>query len=261
MTIKTAQSIAIASILLVAATLCISLFNLDMVVADIFFVPGQGFTLANNQPWRALYAFGEYPGLFLAIAAALAVIATYRWPGYRAWRKPCLFLALLYLLGPGLVVNALLKDHWGRPRPVDTAYFGGTQPFHQPWIPEYGSGGKSFPSGHASVAFFLIGPYFFLRYRQRKAALIWLSSGSVYGGLVGAARLVQGGHFLSDIVWSGGLVALTGLVLADIMRLNAKPTVAIVSQPDVVPLNVLPQTTLVPVHHQTPQTRMVKPTR
>jgi membrane-associated PAP2 superfamily phosphatase len=31
---------------------------------------------------------------------------------------------------------------------------------------------------------------------------------------MGYARLAQGGHFLSDILWSWGIVWLTGLILA-----------------------------------------------
>lgn len=261
MTLKAAQATLVASFLLVAATLFIALFDLDMVVADLFFVPGQGFAFAHNQPWRVLYAIGEYPGLVMAIGAALLGIATYWQPMYRRWRKPCLFLVLLYLIGPGLVVNAMLKDHWGRARPIDITHFGGTQSFHQPWVPDQGSGGKSFPSGHASVAFYLIGPYFILRHRQRKAALMCLATGSAYGTLIGVTRIVQGGHYLSDVVWSGGLVALTGIVLADLMQLDAEPSMTIVPQPDLMPLTVLPQATLVAVRQEDSQNRIAKPSK
>ena len=232
-TVKTCLRIAA---LLVASTLLIAIFNADLTLSRLFYTPGQGFLLASAQPWRALYKFGEYPGLLLAIAAALAVAATFRWPGYRAWRKPCLFLALLYLLGPGLMINAVLKDHWGRARPVDITRFGGNQVFLQPWVPSPHHEGKSFPSGHASVAFFLIGPYFILRQRRPAAAFAWLAAGSAYGSLVGLARVIQGGHFLSDVLWSGGLVVLTGIVLADLLHLDKQPALSLLPEPDTVSL-------------------------
>ena len=32
-------------------------------------------------------------------------------------------------LGPGLMVNTIFKDHWGRPRPVMLEVFSSAQPF------------------------------------------------------------------------------------------------------------------------------------
>src|SRR6476619_7728679 len=37
------------------------------------------------------------------------------------------FLISTMILAPGLLVNVLLKDHWGRPRPIDVTQFGGNQ--------------------------------------------------------------------------------------------------------------------------------------
>ncbi len=45
------------------------------------------------------------------------------------YRLACSFLALLYILGPGVLVNLLFKEHWGRPRPVNIVEFGGTQQY------------------------------------------------------------------------------------------------------------------------------------
>jgi membrane-associated PAP2 superfamily phosphatase len=41
-----------------------------------------------------------------------------------------------------------------------------------------------------------------------------LWGGLVYGCIMGMARIIQGGHFLSDVLWSAGFVYLTALVLA-----------------------------------------------
>ena len=52
---------------------------------------------------------------------------------YLPWRlptlpgRPVLCLTLSLIVGPGILVNLILKDHWGRPRPVHVTMFGGTQ--------------------------------------------------------------------------------------------------------------------------------------
>ena len=43
--------------------------------------------------------------------------------------RAVLFLMATLALGPGLLVNVILKDHWGRPRPIDVTQFGGEQHF------------------------------------------------------------------------------------------------------------------------------------
>ncbi len=207
-------------VVLVAATLVIALFNLDQTVSALAYTQGQGFTLGNSQPWRTLYAFGEYPALLLFGAALLTLMAGLVLPRFRAWRNPCLFLVLLYLIGPGLLVNVVFKDHWGRARPVETTLFGGNQPFTHPWQKRPSSDNKSFPSGHAAVAFYMIGPYFVLRQRKNTAARLWLIMGNGYGVAVSAARIVQGGHFFSDTLWSCGIVYMTATILAGLMQLN-----------------------------------------
>jgi membrane-associated PAP2 superfamily phosphatase len=47
-----------------------------------------------------------------------------------------------------------------------------------------------------------------------------LWGGLVYGCIMGMARIIQGGHFLSDVLWSAGFVYLTALVLADLLQLD-----------------------------------------
>ena len=144
----------------------------------------------------------------------------------KLYRKQALFLVLLLIVGPGLLVNVLLKDNLGRARPRELIEFGGKYEFSQIW--EMGKTGKnsSFPSGHSSVGFYMIAPWFLLRRQKRSKGLVWLAGGMGYGLLIGGARILQGGHFLSDVVWSGGLVYITGellilLIFPDDSRLEA----------------------------------------
>src|SRR5690606_23635728 len=129
-------------------------------------------------------------------------------------------------LGPGLIVNALLKDHWGRPRPVQVADFGGAETFLLVGTIGSSPAGKSFSSGHASIAFYLMTPFFALVATRPRLAWAFLSAGVVWGLLVGAGRVLQGGHWPSDVLWSGGLVSLSAFVLSRAFGLLRPPPAA-----------------------------------
>lgn len=107
---------------------------------------------------------------------------------------------LAVALASGLIVHAGLKGHVGRPRPVDTVQFGGTQPFVA--VFERGStaaNNRGFPSGHATTAFLLmaLGVVCQPRWRTR-----WLIIGMVAGSVVGLARIMQGMHYLGDVIFA-----------------------------------------------------------
>lgn len=168
----------------------------------------QGWFLKDALPWRWLYQYGEYPGILMALGAFLVLCGSF-W--YRAWaryRRYCLVLVLSVALGPGVLVNGLLKPYWGRPRPRHIVKFGGTQHFRSWWRPGGPSSGKSFPSGHAAMGYVLLSGATLVACRR-----VWLRRQAVtgalgYGTLMGLTRIVQGGHFLSDVACSGLLMTL-----------------------------------------------------
>src|ERR1700759_5627042 len=49
--------------------------------------------------------------------------------------RAIVFLLATLALGPGLFTNVLVKDHWGRPRPIDVTAFGGADQFVPWWDP------------------------------------------------------------------------------------------------------------------------------
>ena len=49
--------------------------------------------------------------------------------------RAVVFLIATMALAPGLLVNVVLKDHWGRPRPIDVKQFGGQYQFMAWWDP------------------------------------------------------------------------------------------------------------------------------
>ena len=111
------------------------------------------------------------------------------------------FLLASLMLGPGLLVNVGLKNHWGRPRPGRLEQFGGDEKFVPWWQPNGGCQKNcSFVSGEASAAFWTLAP----------AALAppqWqpLTYGValVFGVTISLSRIATGGHFLSDTIFAG----------------------------------------------------------
>ncbi|MFL6232295.1 MAG: phosphatase PAP2 family protein, partial [Thermoanaerobaculia bacterium] len=103
-------------------------------------------------------------------------------------------------------VNAVFKDHWGRPRPRDIVEFGGPSHYRPAPLPG-GEGGASFPCGHCSVGFLFAAGWWV--WKRRRAARAWgsLALGLAAGFALGLGRMAAGGHFLSDVVWSA-LLAL-----------------------------------------------------
>lgn len=111
-------------------------------------------------------------------------------------------------IGPGIIVNNVFKDHWGRARPYQVLRDGRTfTPFWQPNFAHPTD--NSFPSGHASVGFFMGVPL--LAIRRRKSGIVL----SLIGGtVIGLVRILEGGHYLSDVVFAGIMVYLvTAMVM------------------------------------------------
>ena len=215
--------LALPAGLLLACSLLIWVTDADLHLARVVYGQDRLWPGIGRFPWNLLYDYAAAPALLLAGAAAGVLLASIFVKRLAGQRKQALFILLMVALGPGLLVNTLLKDHLGRARPIDVHEFGGDFRFTQFWQPGTSSLNKSFPSGHASIAFYLVAPWFILRRRRPAQAACWLAGGLGYGSLIGAGRILQGGHFLTDVLWAGGLIYLSGEVLAQVMALDRDP--------------------------------------
>lgn len=205
-----------------ALTVAILATNADLRLAELMFDRNTGqWALASNSLFKFIYHYGPLPGVAVGVAAAVVAVVG-RWtPQRRVWwqsrdtRRACVFLALVLALGPGLIINSGFKSMWGRPRPSECVEFGGEHRFVPVGVAvQQLKPNSSFPSGHASIAFYWMAPGFVLAHRQRRWALAFFATGTAYGLAMGVIRMAQGGHFLSDVLWAGAIVYLTGAVLA-----------------------------------------------
>ena len=191
-----------------ALLLCAALFllfpGIDLWASGLFYEPGAGFFLAQRWPVRAIY--GAVPYLADAVVAgvpALYLVSLLRLrPVWRLDGRAAAYLLLALALGPGLLVNTVLKDHWGRARPAQVTEFGGREHFTPAPLPaDQCARNCSFPAGHPAMGFYLVSFAFLARDRKRRHAAE--AASLALGALIGAARMAQGGHFLSDVVFSG----------------------------------------------------------
>lgn len=211
-------------------TLLFLLFpGLDLTAAAWFWSPDSGF-VGSQMPALARVRRLLDGAVILALTGCLGGWA---WSYARRaperlirLRRPLAYCLLVLLIGPGLVVNVLFKDHWGRARPHQIQEFGGERQFTPAWVASRQCERNcSFVCGDASVGFSLLALGFFGRHRR-----FWLAAGLAAGGLLGLMRMAQGGHFLSDVIFSGYAVALTAWLLAR-WRLPDSPPASRTSAP------------------------------
>lgn len=126
-------------------------------------------------------------------------------------RRVAAYLLLSLALGPGLIVNVLLKDNWGRPRPSTLRDFGGDNYFVPPLVlSNQCDGNCSFSSGHGALGFWPVAVALLVPAPWRGFAL---ALALVFGVMVGFVRIAQGGHFFSDVVFSAVVVVTVNLWL------------------------------------------------
>ena len=185
---------------------------LDLHIAALFFDESRGFWLQDNPLVNGIYVGTNWfaRGALLAIGLALLVQSLRSLTGTQGpsggslgrfvRSRQALTCALLSLfIGPGLLINVILKENIGRARPEQVEQFGGDRVFsaalRQADQCEHNC---AFVSGHAAVGFWLASGYAISRRRQRA----WLWAGAIAGFSVGLVRIVAGGHWFSDIAFS-----------------------------------------------------------
>lgn len=195
----------IIGVLFVVTVIVGAFTNLDVELASSFYVPveqGTSWPQREAPLWKFFYhAIPWFTGGLAAAALAMLIRGTMR-PEKRRLRLYGLFIFMSVIFGPGIVVNAVFKDHWGRPRPRHTIQFGGNVEHRPFYLPGERGKGKSFPCGHSSVGFaFIVLAFLFRRKRPLLAAGI-AAACFVFGMLVGIGRMAAGAHYFSDVLMS-----------------------------------------------------------
>lgn len=221
------------SVVMVVTLLLAWLTPIDRVLQRWFYDAHAATSWPYADIWICRFFYYAAPvivGLLAAGTLAFLLYASIK-PNLRRFRIYGYYILLCALLGPGLVVNALLKDYTGRPRPRQTIEFGGTFAHHMPL--EFGEvgKGKSFPAGHASVGFLLSAGYFLLRRRHRKSAQLVLLFSLMLGAGMGVCRIAAGAHFFSDVVFAGAITfGVNGFIYHTLLKIPRREAAGLVAR-------------------------------
>ncbi len=175
--------------------------TIDISISGIFY-KGNGNFFANSLDWNVYFLRKILLPSIILFLVLLPIIGI---PYCLITKKKILtltlnnltYLLLTGILSLGLIVNVILKNLWGRVRPNDTIIFGGDQPFSIPWLKvSHCDHNCSFVSGDVSAFTLLLALILiFSKPNLIKYAYILIF-------LISVTRIMEGGHFFSDVIMS-----------------------------------------------------------
>ncbi len=192
--------LAVCGLLVVVSLVFLAVPRLDLTVSRIFYDPAGGYDEYGSPLLVFLREIGGVAVWMFAIAVTAPLLIKFLAPESRLLFRPrvTFFALATWGIGPGLIVNGLLKSFWGRARPRELVEFGGEASFSPVWwISDQCGRNCSFVSGEAASAFWLVALVFVVPKAWRLAAA--LGTLALAAG-VSFARVAAGGHFVSDVV-------------------------------------------------------------
>jgi membrane-associated PAP2 superfamily phosphatase len=200
---RTGLKIAL-TIAVVVGLICAVDPQLDLDISALCFGTKVPMFSVNAQPWVQHTREAARLIITLLVAPAfLAVIGKLLLPRRRMLieGRAALFLIATLALGPGVLTNLVLKDHWHRPRPIDVKQFGGDYRFMPWWDPRGDCPNNcSFIAGEPSGAFWTLAPAALAPPELRVLAY---GTALAFGTAIGVLRISAGAHFFSDVVFAG----------------------------------------------------------
>ncbi len=181
--------------------------------------------LFNNHFFDFLHIVISKLGCIIALV--LFIFLAFSWlssklGAYLPHQRTLVFLLLAFVLGLGLVVNVIFKDHFGRPRPAIISEFGGDIQFTPAFvISDQCDTNCSFVCGDCSIGFVTLA-FALLARRRRK---LYIAGAVTLGSLIGLMRIGKGAHFLSDVIFSGVFTILVTYALYWLLKPDAEKNV------------------------------------
>jgi len=205
--LKLTRARVILACFLVSSLLFVQFPAIDIGISSLFF--DNTFYL-GGQRWKTRLQDGVF--YFLCVSL-LSVVGLYVFNRISK-RNLCgldgrkvLYLVVVLIVGAGLIVNAGLKENFGRARPRDIQEFGGSKHFTPAFVISHEcTTNCSFSSGEGAGAFFSLA--LALALSRKRAVLL---AAFAFGSVVSLYRIAAGGHFFSDCVVSMFVM----LILAD----------------------------------------------
>jgi lipid A 4'-phosphatase len=176
--------------------------NFDIDFSKLFYDSKDGFIYRDNNIVQLLFEI--IPILTKLLFIVTLLYLSYLIVKYKTFNRLIIsggfYIILSTAIGPGLLVNHIFKENFGRARPIQIKNFNGSKNFTRAFsISNECVHNCSFSSGHAAMGYNLtslayIVPFIYFS-RIYNIALI-------FGSLIGLSRVLMGGHFLSDVLAS-----------------------------------------------------------
>ena len=189
---------------------CIMLFitigpSIDIYLSSLFYFGEKQFLLQSLDIITILFREIIIRGIVIYIL--ILPIVSLWFPlkklyfDYEFSMKDILFVWTTSLFNSIVIINLFFKGFWGRARPGETIQLGGEENF-TPWyiVSDACNTNCSFVSGDAAIGFTIIALYFL----TKKNIFFWMSI--ILGGALGSIRIMEGGHFLSDVVMAASII-------------------------------------------------------
>jgi lipid A 4'-phosphatase len=170
---------------------------------DIVDAGGSTFSWRLYPPLMLARDIGLWVSTAIIIPVLIALVIKFILPTHKLLipGRAIIFLVATLALGPGLLVNVILKDHWGRSRPIDITQLGGVEHYVRWWDPRGDCPNNcSFVSGDVSGAFWTLAPAALTPPAWRPVAY---GAALALGTAMAAFRVMAGAHFVSDVVFAG----------------------------------------------------------
>lgn len=187
--------------------------NIDIEVSRYFQFGEQSFVLRDD---RVISLMRRMMMNGFAVYYVCVVVC-----GVLAWRRSMpvlrmqwhkwMFTGVCGLVGPTLLVNVILKAHWGRARPVQTLDLGGNLEFSQFWIwSDQCPANCSFVSGEVATAVMIPISLALLSVKWRPA---FYAVAIMICAFDGYLRIAQGAHYLTDAFMTLPLMMMTACLV------------------------------------------------
>jgi membrane-associated phospholipid phosphatase len=221
MTIRTlpAALILCCAVAILAAAIFVTFPQLDLATTHALYDRNHAFygTTFFGRSFRAILRLASFT-IFAVFVLAYISARLYARKRLVPTGRNLAFLAITLALGPGLLVNVLIKEHSHRPRPFQTQDFGGQWQFRP--LGDFRGDcvtDCSFVSGETSTAAWSLAPAL-LTPPPWRAAVIGTSL--LFTMVMAVERVAYGGHYLSDVSFGALLNWFLVLAAALLMRIR-----------------------------------------